>query len=309
MKKLTGLISAILLIAALSPAALSETLDYGAFAVSFSESGVTVLKKGDPSSVSLDRDSFLRMVSKAYPISFEQADDISGLAKISKKSYQDSKYGTQYIHPEALAALEELVAAAKSAGFKRTRLVETYRSSAIQQKRFGESVSKRVKEGMTEQAAYEAAHLVTALPGESEHHLGVTLDILQRGDSMGPSFAKTKFAKWLAQNSAKFGFIVRYPDGMEDITGITYEPWHLRFVGKPMAVAIGGDCMENFFAKLKASRVLRLQNAETGEETAFIYIPNDGAASVSSSLAPYARFSETGEGGSVLVVSISTQLE
>ncbi len=300
MKKLSVFFAVILLMAALVPAARAEAVSYGKFVVNYTLDGVTVALKDETAPIAaLECDSFLRMVSKAYPISFEQADDVSGLVKISKKSYQDAKYGTQYIHPEALEALEEMVSDAKDAGFRRTRLVETHRSSAIQQQRFNESVAWRVRDGMSEQAAYEAAHLVTALPGESEHHLGMTLDILQRGDSMAQSFGKTKFAKWLAANVSEYGFIIRYPDGMEDITGITYEPWHLRFVGEPLAEAIDAldTCMETFYATLKAQRVMQV-----GDDALIVYVPAGGTAAVAGSLVEDARFSETGEGGRVLVV-------
>ncbi len=96
MKKLSVFFAAILLMAALVPAARAEALTYGRFTVTFAPGGVTVAVKDETAPiVTLECDSFLRMVSKAYPISFEQADDVSGLVKISKKSYQDSKYGTE----------------------------------------------------------------------------------------------------------------------------------------------------------------------------------------------------------------------
>lgn len=302
MKKIAALLAICVLFVGITPMAHAESLSYGRFTVNYTQNGVTVLVNGDDAAVMpLECDSFLRMVSKAYPISLDQADDVAGLSKISKKSYQDSRYGKQYIHPEALTALEALIEQAKGAGFRRTRIVETYRSSAVQQQRFNESVTKRVKQGMGEQEAYEAAHLVTALPGESEHHLGQTVDILQRGDSMGQSFGKTKFATWLAENAASFGFIVRYPDGMEATTGITYEPWHLRYVGAAFAAAAGqpGVCMETFYASLKTSRVVQV-----GDDALIIYVPAGGAAAVSPTLAQGAKFSETGEGGRVLLVQL-----
>ncbi len=315
MKKLSFFAATVLLMAALLPAARAQAPTYDKmsvdrsqgnaavvlmFSVDITPGGVTVSLANETAPlVELKSDSFLRMVSKAYPISFEQADDVSGLVKIAKESYQDAKYGVQYIHPEALEALEELVSDAKDAGFRRTRLVETHRTSKIQQQRFNESVAWRVRDGMGEQAAYEAAHLVTALPGESEHHLGMTLDILQRGDSMAQSFGKTKFAKWLADNASKYGFIIRYPDGMQEITGISYEPWHLRFVGETMAEAIDDmdACMETFYQTLKAQRIMQV-----GDDALIVYVPAGASAKVSASLANGARFSETGEGGRVLVV-------
>lgn len=273
--------------------------------VSFNGKDVSVLALGENGVLEggdvAEPDSFLRMVSKAFPISKEQADSTAALVKISRKPYQNAKYGAQYIDPLALKALEALVAKAKAGGFKKTQLVEAYRSYDLQQKRFDEGVKRRIREGMSEQEATEATHFITALPGESEHHLGVTLDVLQKGDSMALSFAKTKFAKWLAANASEFGFTLRYPEDKSDITGITYEPWHLRYVGLPLAKALEsrGMCMEEFYAALREEKVM--EELLGGETYAFVYVEPGGSVTVSPSLAEGMYYSETGEGGGVLI--------
>lgn len=74
----------------------------------------------------------------------------------------------------------------------------------------------------------EKANTFSAKPGHSEHQTGLAIDICEDSDQ----FIGTKEDKWLQENAYRFGFIIRYPKGKEDITGYKYEPWHLRFVGR-----------------------------------------------------------------------------
>ena len=71
----------------------------------------------------------------------------------------------------------------------------------------------------------------SARPGNSEHQTGLTLDV----NSVDDSFKYTSAYKWLSNNAYKYGFILRYPENKEDITGYTYEPWHYRYVGEDVA--------------------------------------------------------------------------
>ena len=75
---------------------------------------------------------------------------------------------------------------------------------------------------------------VRVLPGNtSEHTTGLALDILSpRHDEADDSFGETPEGLWLAENAWKYGFILRYPEGKEALTGVIYEPWHFRYVGK-----------------------------------------------------------------------------
>lgn len=81
------------------------------------------------------------------------------------------------------------------------------------------------------------AYKSLAKPGHSEHQLGLAVDIgFYKNGEYVPKFQNEEFAsefKWLQDNAYKYGFIIRYPEGKEDITGYIYEPWHLRYVGKP----------------------------------------------------------------------------
>ena len=73
-----------------------------------------------------------------------------------------------------------------------------------------------------------------AYPGSSDHQTGLGIDVISKawiGKRFNADFAQTKEAQWMAENAWRYGFIIRYPQGKEDITKIIYEPWHLRYVG------------------------------------------------------------------------------
>ena len=77
-------------------------------------------------------------------------------------------------------------------------------------------------------------------PGQSEHQSGLAADVSSPSVNyaLTESFGKTDEGIWLAQNAHKFGFIIRFPDGKESITGYLYEPWHIRYVGESVATEI-----------------------------------------------------------------------
>ncbi len=81
---------------------------------------------------------------------------------------------------------------------------------------------------------YEKARMVSALPGSSQHQLGTAIDF----NSLSESFENTKEGRWLLTNSYKYGFILSYPKGLENITGYNYEPWHYRYLGKDVAFIV-----------------------------------------------------------------------
>ena len=86
----------------------------------------------------------------------------------------------------------------------------------------------------------EAADTFSAKPGQSEHQTGLAMDITCEAMNflLDDTFFDTEEGKWVAENAHRFGFIIRYPKGKEDITGYQYEPWHLRYVGETIATEI-----------------------------------------------------------------------
>ena len=125
---------------------------------------------------------------------------------------------------EAALALEKMFAAAKKDGIY-LKGVSAYRSYNTQKALFNNYVKTD---------GFEKAKSYSAIPGTSEHQTGLAIDVSgSAGKCAAQScFAKTKEAAWLNKNSAKYGFIIRYPKRKEFITGYQYEPWHIRYVGK-----------------------------------------------------------------------------
>lgn len=91
----------------------------------------------------------------------------------------------------------------------------------------------------------EAADRVSARPGHSEHQTGLAFDI----NSTSFAFTETPEAKWLAENCAEYGFIIRYPEGKEDVTGYSYESWHIRYLGveKAKLISESGLTLEEYY--------------------------------------------------------------
>jgi D-alanyl-D-alanine carboxypeptidase len=130
----------------------------------------------------------------------------------------------------AAEALEQLFNGAKSNGIHLAG-VSAYRSYSTQEAVFNHYVKEDGE---------KKAETYSALPGTSEHQTGLAIDVSgSDGKCAAEScFGGTKEANWLAENAYKFGFIVRYPENKENITGYKYEPWHIRFVGKEIAKVV-----------------------------------------------------------------------
>lgn len=137
-------------------------------------------------------------------------------------------------HPEinqlrapAADALKQMFATAEEAGiilYARSG----YRSYGTQEIQYGSYV---------ETHGEEAASRFSAPPGASEHQTGLAMDVTSEsvGYELLESFGETAEGEWVKDNAHVYGFIIRYHEGKEDITGYMYEPWHLRYVGKELA--------------------------------------------------------------------------
>lgn len=86
----------------------------------------------------------------------------------------------------------------------------------------------------------EAADRFSARPGASEHQTGLAMDVTSEsaGYELTEDFRDTEEGAWVRENAHKFGFIIRYPEDMEDITGYMFEPWHLRYLGEEVATDV-----------------------------------------------------------------------
>ena len=114
-----------------------------------------------------------------------------------------------------------------------------YRSHEHQQALFDRKIRTYTGQGLSYLDAFRIGSYSVIIPGTSEHELGMALDIVTPGyTSLNEGFANTDAGRWLKNNAFKYGFILRYPKGKEYITGIIFEPWHYRYVGKEAAADI-----------------------------------------------------------------------
>lgn len=150
------------------------------------------------------------------------------------------------IDPRCAPWLAKLLEDCRAAG-GRPYLASAYRSPQLQKIIFEEKTAAFMEElGFDCRLAMGAAAWSVAPPGASEHELGLAVDISVEADepSISPSFT----FNWLAENAWRYGFILRYPPGKEDVTGVLYEPWHYRFVGKERAgeITASGLTLEEY---------------------------------------------------------------
>lgn len=127
-----------------------------------------------------------------------------------------------------------------------------YRNDDRQQMLFDRKVDKYTAQGMSYMDAYKVAAQAVTIPGSSEHQIGLAIDMVSDNyASLNEGFGDTAAGKWLAEHSYEYGFIIRYPEGKEDITGIEYEPWHLRYVGRNAAKILVDESitLEEFWEK------------------------------------------------------------
>lgn len=132
-------------------------------------------------------------------------------------------------------AFEEMMAACRDAGYA-PFLCSAYRTQETQQSLYDNKVQRLMNSGMGEEEAKVEAAKAVAIPGTSEHQLGLAVDIVDANmQDLTDEQENTETQKWLMGNSWRYGFIHRYPNDKTDITGIIYEPWHYRYVGKAAA--------------------------------------------------------------------------
>lgn len=149
--------------------------------------------------------------------------------------------GGQQLRKEAADSLSKLIAAARADGLSISPL-SGYRS-------YNTQVAVYNKEVKTYGQA--VADTQSARPGTSEHQTGLSIDVGGGGCGIEDCFATTSEGKWVAANVYKYGFIIRYPEGKQAITGYRYEPWHIRYVGVELATEMhnkGIQTLEEFFS-------------------------------------------------------------
>lgn len=161
--------------------------------------------------------------------------------------------------------LNAMLAAAKADGVT-IYPCSAYRSIDKQTALFNRKIKQYQNNGYNYNDAYNIAKTIVAVPGTSEHHTGLALDLITPGyQQLDDGFENTAAFKWLDKHSAEYGFVLRYPKDKEDITKIIYEPWHYRYVGVNAAETIkaNGWCLEEYVENLKQVQAEKQSNQST----------------------------------------------
>lgn len=168
----------------------------------------------------------LVLVNSQYPLDTKYEPELGEIAtgySVDSRIVEDT---TKMLSDAAEAGLE-------------MHIISAYRSYEDQKTVFSETMQDWVNQGSTYFDSYNETKKSVAVPGYSEHATGLALDIVsEEYQGLDDKQADTKESKWLAANAYKYGFILRYPSDKANITGIVYEPWHYRYVGKDVAKEI-----------------------------------------------------------------------
>ena len=149
-----------------------------------------------------------------------------------------------------ISALDDMLDDCRAAGLS-PLVCSAYRTVQRQTELFEEKIDVLMADGLSYDEAYAAAATVVAIPGTSEHNLGLAVDICALDyQILDDAQADTPEQQWLMEHCAEYGFILRYPKGKEDMTGIIWEPWHYRYVGVEAAqdISQSGLCLEEYLA-------------------------------------------------------------
>ncbi|WP_274308369.1 M15 family metallopeptidase [Solibacillus daqui] len=204
-----------------------------------SESSVTELPEDNPekkpidSTTETEQPSTEPEVVNGYLVEQQPATEptyVKGVLIVNKKIPLPANYNKGE-DPTAVAAFEKMAAAAKAEGIELVAF-SGFRSYEYQTSLYDRYVAKDGK---------DAADRYSARPGYSEHQSGLAFDIGEKGREdlwLTSAFGETKAGQWLVNNAHKYGFILRYPLGKEDITGFMYESWHFRYLDGDLATKV-----------------------------------------------------------------------
>ena len=199
-------------------------------------------------------DKYLVLINKYNPLdsnySPEKTINISKHIRATKKEIlMEEEAGLKYI---------EMVSEMVLSGITDLAAVSGYRNYSRQTTLFNNQIARH--KTLAYEEAFNRAAMVVAPPGSSEHQSGLAIDVSssQIGFALSQNFENTTAFKWLSENAHTYGFIIRYPKDKTHITGIIYEPWHLRYVGKYHAdkIAEYGITLEEYMAIINAELAL-----------------------------------------------------
>ncbi len=171
-------------------------------------------KVNDPNALSVICNKYYQLPSDFTPEGLKSVPD--GYFVADGKTYQ--------LKQNALDAFILMSDAAKKEGLS-LRIISAYRSNSYQANLYQKYKNNN---GQT------AADRFSARPGHSEHETGLAIDI----NDVAQAFENTDEFTWLGENAHKYGYVLRYPEGMENVTGYMYEPWHYRYLGTEVATQL-----------------------------------------------------------------------
>lgn len=174
----------------------------------------------NPTIITIDEEKwYLTLVNSCYRIADSYEPDLVYVCSSSERL--DRKVAEHY---------EKMYNAAKEEGIYLTPC-SGYRSYELQERNYNNKISFFESQGYSHEEAKTKAATIIMPPGSSEHNLGYAMDIV----CVDEWFEDTAEFKWLTENAADYGFIMRYPKDKQDITKVIYEPWHWRYVGVELA--------------------------------------------------------------------------
>lgn len=208
----------------------------------------------------LPEDWNLILVNRTHPIPEDYEVELKNIGsghQIDARAYDDFR---------------AMIQAAKSEGVY-IYVTSSYRDLDKQTDLYNKKVESYVMQGYSYESAKEQAGQVVAVPGTSEHHLGLALDLVSSEyRKLDEKQENTKGFKWLTEHSWEYGFILRYPNGETDITGIIYEPWHFRYVGLEAAEEItkAGLTLEEYVgAKPVSEGLAQMEKQESAVKSTY----------------------------------------
>lgn len=219
----------------------------------YSNDAQPMLVTPTPAAVQVLAGSQPLLVNRQHPVASDFAPaDLVNLSEYCDSSLVKIKYdGTQGVR-EAADALLRMLEAAKTDGITNWQVSAAYRSYADQQRIFDNKVKsfQNNNPDWSLSRCRSAASVTVADPGASEHHTGLAFDMTVPNTSM---FLGTKQCTWLHQHCWEYGFILRYTDEKQQITGFAGEAWHIRYVGTEHSLAMqqSGQCLEEYLGEVQ----------------------------------------------------------
>ncbi|MBO5273874.1 MAG: M15 family metallopeptidase [Clostridia bacterium] len=190
-----------------------------------------------------NQDEYLTLINTKHPLdeTYKPTDLIDVI------DTRDDGRAMQQLRENASKSLEAMLIEARANGVTDVTATSAYRSYDYQVSLFNQRVA--MYSNLPDDQAYAKAATIVAIPGTSEHQSGLCVDIHNNPYGADVSFENTGSGAWLAANSYKFGFILRFPKDKTEITGISFEPWHFRYVGRYHASKMYelGYCLEEYF--------------------------------------------------------------